>query len=326
MEDTKNSHPLEEILHQVSEVTTALQQCTIQRQHEESSDTSFDSENERSSSLEEEIPSEENTVIVAQSSSDLYVLNTPLWSGTLCLISREYGISTPIATLAAFPQLMYSNTDCSYFNFDTWPLNLKVSGVCPAKQVILQYQNIVRVIIFKVLHIPSNNSLYTTQGQKCTTEKEEKSTQETSEHEQTTQGITNMETETQVRTNMETISTSETFLFKMLSQLHTKGLATVIELPKNTLLIVSHKERPLGILLPKLELTTKMQNPITAPPPILGATPCCICTESATYACLPCGHLCLCMLCLEKYRLGEKKTECPICRRQILSTARIFGN
>jgi len=56
---------------------------------------------------------------------------------------------------------------------------------------------------------------------------------------------------------------------------------------------------------------------------------CSICCENEkTYACIPCGHMCLCALCAEdlskKGVKGQNITRCPICRQEVDNFSRIF--
>jgi len=56
---------------------------------------------------------------------------------------------------------------------------------------------------------------------------------------------------------------------------------------------------------------------------------CSICRENEkTYACIPCGHMCLCALCAEdlskKGVKGQNITRCPICRLEVNNFSRIY--
>jgi len=56
---------------------------------------------------------------------------------------------------------------------------------------------------------------------------------------------------------------------------------------------------------------------------------CSICLENEkTYACIPCGHMCLCALCAEdlskKKMHGQNITRCPICRLKVDNISRIY--
>ena len=56
---------------------------------------------------------------------------------------------------------------------------------------------------------------------------------------------------------------------------------------------------------------------------------CSICLENEkTYACIPCGHMCLCALCAEdlskKKMHGQNITRCPICRLKVDKISRIY--
>lgn len=253
---------------------------------------------------------------VVCSAQGLFVYSSPKWTGTLALISRKDGKPTPIATMAAFPQLQSQEEEFSdVFHFEKWPLQLLISGVCPAREVVVRYKDVARIVIFKILHTPSPDPTSP----------------------QPHFGIpappraapicTEKQTPPPPQPETQQIETApQTYISLMLAQLHEKGLASVIETPNNTLLIVPHKDRPLGILLPKLELKTKNPNPLTAPPPLPGAVNCIICLQSAaTYAFVPCGHLCLCYECLHPFRGSAKGSLCPVCRTQIVSSLRIFS-
>jgi len=56
---------------------------------------------------------------------------------------------------------------------------------------------------------------------------------------------------------------------------------------------------------------------------------CSICRENEkSYACIPCGHMCLCAVCAEdlskKGVTGQNNTRCPICRMEVNNFCRIF--
>lgn len=262
---------------------------------------------EDSSSKEATTTSNETRVRIADGNGSLFVLNEPKWGGTLNLISRKDGLHVPIATMVGFPQLSPSDTDFeSIFKFETWPLNLIVSGVCPAREAILQHKDNSRVVIFKVIH-----SSYDDVEQKTNPCNE-------TQQPQNLDGSTKS-SETQGENKVKCIDV-------MLKQISQKGLACVVDLPGNTLLIVSHKERPLGILTPKLELKTKRQDPLKAPPPVPGACKCVLCLEnSATYAPISCGHLCFCAGCYTAFRSRTNGDNCPVCRVKITGAVRIFN-
>jgi len=51
---------------------------------------------------------------------------------------------------------------------------------------------------------------------------------------------------------------------------------------------------------------------------------CVVCLEQpALFACVPCGHRCGCMACLEGIRASSRK-ECPLCRAFITATLRVY--
>lgn len=53
-------------------------------------------------------------------------------------------------------------------------------------------------------------------------------------------------------------------------------------------------------------------------------SPCCICLDQPReYACVPCGHLCLCENCIGKV-LDASWRQCPICRMNVSSCMRIY--
>jgi len=56
---------------------------------------------------------------------------------------------------------------------------------------------------------------------------------------------------------------------------------------------------------------------------------CSICRENEkTYACIPCGHMCLCAICVEDFSKkgvkGQNITRCPICRLEVDNFSRIY--
>lgn len=56
---------------------------------------------------------------------------------------------------------------------------------------------------------------------------------------------------------------------------------------------------------------------------LIGASTCCICSvKTADYAAVPCGHKCLCNLCMERFTKG--RSHCPICRKTINELVKIY--
>jgi hypothetical protein len=253
--------------------------------------------------------------------SSLIVCSKPGWTGTLALTSKKDGKPKPISSLAAFAQLNPGEFDHAagtyppdIFSFDKWPLQILVSGVCPAREVVLQYKDVARVVVFKVLHnapMESSDCAFLTSGPQG--------------------GAVPMgpgPLAAPAPVTPASLAPPETsYLSLMLGQLHRKGWASVLELPRNTLLLVPHKDRPLGILLPKLDLKCAHPNPYTGPPPIPGASTCAVCMEApAVYALVPCGHLCLCIQDMQPYRASPKGGSCPMCRHPVTSTLRIYSS
>ena len=55
---------------------------------------------------------------------------------------------------------------------------------------------------------------------------------------------------------------------------------------------------------------------------------CAVCLEERQeWACVPCGHLCLCGDCVVNHRYGANgaQKECPVCRTRVQSTVRIYS-
>lgn len=56
---------------------------------------------------------------------------------------------------------------------------------------------------------------------------------------------------------------------------------------------------------------------------VFNANECCICMERASNCVInPCGHVCICSNCRDKWR--SKLPKCPICQREILSVFCIY--
>lgn len=246
-----------------------------------------------------------------------YRIDIPRCHCTLALISKQNGKPTPISLLACRPQVAQDETPEDIeriFKFSEWPIELKVEGVCPARDIISQYTDCCRIIRFSVLHEdvspPDPGSPPAPNGGQPTKWAG-------------TVGVVQQNTLEKRDTPQNT--TTETYMKLMLKQLHEKGLAATVNLKSNTLLIISHNGIPLGILLPKLQLKTKSGD--NNPPPIIGSL-CIMCRVCpATHAFIKCGHLCICSEDLKIYMSSEKgKNElCPVCNSQYENVIRIYG-
>jgi hypothetical protein len=291
--------------------------------------------------VQEKVPA--RTLEETEDKSKLYVYPTSLWSGTLALVSRKDGRPTPVVVLSAYPQLSTGEEPDipNIFRFGTWPIQLLVSGICPAKAVIIQHRAKARVITFKILNKPpleqptlsdqpqpSNPQSTISANSTAQPTNLEPSNATPAANSTSTVQQPNASTNPDDKSVVSQDSSSEptSYINLMLAQLHRKGLAAVVELPHNTLLIVSHKDKPLGILFPKLELRTRPQDPATAPPPTPGISTCVVCMDNpAMYAMVPCGHLCICQNDLQAYRASAKGNQCPVCRSVIERSLRIFS-
>jgi hypothetical protein len=91
---------------------------------------------------------------------------------------------------------------------------------------------------------------------------------------------------------------------------------------------------PAAAVVPALE-TLSLEAPATEPlTPRLEIDNCVICGEENRefYACVPCGHLCVCKSCNDRFlsvywpRLARRKvlSPCPVCKQSITYTQRIF--
>ena len=279
---------------------------------------------------------------------------------TLALLSRITGHYVPIALFGCRPQVEENETQEDIdrvFKLNEWPLQLNVDAVCPAKDVITKYRDSARIVIFVIKHedppAPSTNEeedddeveddgvedppeityAPSTNEEDDEVEDDEDNIERTSQADVppgTAQIVdTSQPPETNNFSQPETNNSSgrtairnkETNLQLTLKQLHEKGTGLVINLRSNTLLIVAHNGKPLGILIQKLELIFKSHYNL--PPP--RACFCIMCRKHlATHAFIKCGHLCICSNDIQTYVSSERGKLCPVCKSQYEGILRVY--
>jgi hypothetical protein len=245
----------------------------------------------------------------------------PSWCGTVALMSKHSGQPIPIVVMSAFPNMTsvpaVDDELCEILQ--SWPVQLVVSGVCSAKTVIAQYREAARMIHFQMLNDRSPIQRPSTHHA-CNAHNQTQSENQTPtmDNHAKGEGATILPAQSQ-----------RSYFTLFLNHLHSRGLAAVMELPEHTCLLVSHHNRPHGVLFPKLQLFNTPTNTYRQFHPTRRRLPnistCVVCLDhAATYALVPCGHLCVCENDLRAFLASGNGRRCPICRTTVQNTLRVF--